>query len=194
MLFGILTLLTALAIAGVAAWFSIIGLMSIFSAAAMPIAVMAGVLEVGKLLTASWLYRYWDETGILLKTYLSVAVAVLMLITSMGIFGYLSKAHLDQAGESGDAFAIVERLEGKIAREENKIDILEDRIAGLQTGGGLDVSSSIQQQETIRDGAWDRVQGDIDYAQGQIQSIRDQLVIDLKAQDGKLIQIGRAHV
>jgi hypothetical protein len=191
MLFGILTLLTALAIAGVAAWFSIIGLMSIFSAAAMPIAVMAGVLEVGKLLTASWLYRYWDETGILLKTYLSVAVAVLMLITSMGIFGYLSKAHLDQAGESGDAFAIVERLEGKIAREENKIDILEDRIASLQTGGGLDVSSSIQQQETIRDGAWDRVQGDIDYAQGQIQSIRDQLVIDLKAQDGKLIPLDK---
>ena len=157
----------------------------------MPIAVMAGVLEVGKLLTASWLYRYWDETGILLKTYLSVAVAVLMLITSMGIFGYLSKAHLDQAGESGDAFAIVERLEGKIAREENKIDILEDRIASLQTGGGLDVSSSIQQQETIRDGAWDRVQGDIDYAQGQIQSIRDQLVIDLKAQDGKLIPLDK---
>ena len=189
MLFGILTLITALAIAGVAAWFSIIGLMSIFSAAAMPIAVMAGVLEVGKLLTASWLYRYWDETGILLKSYLSVAVAVLMLITSMGIFGYLSKAHLDQAGESGDAFAIVERLEGQVAREENKISILEDRIASLQTGGGIDVSSSIQQQAEIRDGAWDRVQGDIDYAQGQIQSIRDQLVIDLKAQDDKLIPL-----
>ena len=189
MLFGILTLITALAIAGVAAWFSIIGLMSIFSAAAMPIAVMAGVLEVGKLLTASWLYRYWDETGILLKSYLSVAVAVLMLITSMGIFGYLSKAHLDQAGESGDAFAIVERLEGQVAREQNKISILEDRIASLQTGGGIDVSSSIQQQAEIRDGAWDRVQGDIDYAQGQIQSIRDQLVIDLKAQDDKLIPL-----
>jgi len=189
MLFGILTLITALAIAGVAAWFSIIGLMSIFSAAAMPIAVMAGVLEVGKLLTASWLYRYWDETGILLKSYLSVAVAVLMLITSMGIFGYLSKAHLDQAGESGDAFAIVERLESKVAREENKISILEDRIADFLNSDGMDVSSSIQQQEDIRDGAWERVQGDIDYAQGQIQSVRDQLVIDLKAQDDKLIPL-----
>ena len=155
----------------------------------MPIAVMAGVLEVGKLLTASWLYRYWDETGILLKSYLSVAVAVLMLITSMGIFGYLSKAHLDQAGESGDAFAIVERLESKVAREENKITILEDRIASLQTGGGMDTTSSIEQQATIRDGAWERVQGDIDYAQGQIQSVRDQLVIDLKAQDDKLIPL-----
>jgi len=191
MFFGILTLITALAIAGVAAWFSIAGLMAIFSAAALPIAVMAGTLEVGKLLTASWLYRYWNETTVLLKTYLCVAVAILMLITSMGIFGYLSKAHLDQAGASGDAFAIVERLEGKVAREENKIEILEQRIAGLQTGGGLDVSTSIQQQETIRDGAWDRVQGDIDYAQGQIQSIRDQLVIDLKAQDDKLIPLDK---
>jgi len=189
MLFGILTLLTALAIAGVAAWFSIVGLMSIFSAAAMPIAVMAGTLEVGKLLTASWLYRYWHETSILLKTYLSIAVVVLMLITSMGIFGYLSKAHLDQAGESGDAFAIVERLDGQVLREENKIGILEDRIASLQTGGGLDVSSSIQQQVQIRDGAWERVQGDIDFANGQIQSIRDQLVMDLRAQDDKLIPL-----
>ena len=191
MFFGILTLITALAIAGVAAWFSIAGLMAIFSAAALPIAVMAGTLEVGKLLTASWLYRYWDETTLLLKTYLCIAVAILMLITSMGIFGYLSKAHLDQAGASGDAFAIVERIEGKVAREENKIAILEQRIAGLQTGGGLDVSTSILQQETIRDGAWDRVQGDIDYAQGQIQSIRDQLVIDLTAQDNKLKPLDR---
>jgi len=97
MLFGLLTLLTALAIAGVAAWFSIAGLMAIFSAAALPIAIMAGTLEVGKLLTASWLYRYWNETSIALKAYLSSAVFILMIITSMGIFGYLSKAHLDQA-------------------------------------------------------------------------------------------------
>lgn len=195
MLFGILTLITALAIAGVAAWFSIAGLMAIFSAAALPIAVMAGTLEVGKLLTASWLYRYWNDTGLLLKTYLSIAVFILMLITSMGIFGYLSKAHLDQASASGDAFAIVERLEGQIAREENKIDILEDRIASLQTGGGLDVSASIKQQETIRDGAWERVQGDIDYAQGQIDRLRDQLAVldkavnDLRAKGVEVITI-----
>ncbi len=179
MLFGILTLITALAIAGVAAWFSIAGLMAIFSAAATPIAVMAGTLEVGKLLTASWLYRYWNETSFALKAYLSTAVFVLMLITSMGIFGYLSKAHLDQASESGDAFAIVERIDGQIAREENKIDILEDRILGI--GGTVDVSESIKQQEEIRDGAWARVQGDIDYAQGQINQLRDQLGILDKA-------------
>ena len=179
MLFGIFTLITALAIAGVAAWFSIEGLMAIFSASALPIAIMAGTLEVGKLLTASWLYRYWHETSVLLKTYLSIAVVVLMLITSMGIFGYLSKAHLDQAGETGDAFAKVERIDGQIQREENKIALLEDRILGV--GGSIDVSESIRQQEEIRDGAWARVQGDIDYANGQIDRLRDQLAVLDKA-------------
>lgn len=184
MWFGILTLLTALTIAGVAAWFSIAGLMAIFSAAALPIAVMAGSLEVGKLLTASWLYRYWHDTSLVLKSYLSVAVVVLMLITSMGIFGYLSKAHLDQAGVSSDAIAIVERIDGQIAREENKISILQDRINGL-TGGTQDLSSSVEQQESIRDDAWAQVQGDIDYNQQQITSVREQLTKDLSALDAR---------
>jgi len=173
MWFGWLTFITAIAIAGVAAWFSIAGLMAIFSASALAIAIMAGTLEVGKLLTASWLYRYWNETGLWIKSYLTTAVLVLMLITSMGIFGYLSKAHLDQAALSGDAFASVERIDGQISREENKITILEERIESI--GGGIDVSESIRQQESIRDGAWDRVQGDIDYAQGQINLLRAEL-------------------
>ena len=164
MWFGLLTLFTALAIAGVAAWFSIAGLMAIFSAAALPIAVMAGTLEVGKLLTASWLYRYWHDTSLALKSYLSTAVLVLMLITSMGIFGYLSKAHLDQAGVSGDAIAAVERIDGQIAREENRITIIEDRIASIGNGG-FDVQDSIDAQIQIRDTAWQQVQGDIDYNQ-----------------------------
>ena len=187
MLFGLITLFTALAIAGVAAWFSIEGLMAIFSASAVPIAIMAGTLEIGKLLTASWLYRYWHETTLLLKTYLSIAVVVLMLVTSMGIFGYLSKAHLDQAGVSSNAFATVERIDGQIAREENKIDIIEDRILSL--GGSTDVSNSIAQQEEIRDGAWARVQGDIDYNQEQIENVRAQLKEDIAQLDLSLIHI-----
>lgn len=121
MFFGILTLITALSIAGVAAWFSIAGLMAIFSASAVSIAVMAGVLEVGKLVTASWLYRHWRETRFLMKTYMTVAVLVLMLITSMGIFGYLSKAHLDQAAEGGNNDLQIKRLEQQIVREERAI-------------------------------------------------------------------------
>ena len=179
MWFGLLTLFTALAIAGVAAWFSIAGLMIFFGGMPLSVAIMAGVLEVGKLLTASWLYRYWNETSLALKTYLSSAVIVLMLITSAGIYGYLSKAASDVSSDGAVAFAEVDRLDGQIAREENKIDIIEDRI--LSIGGSVDVSESISQQETIRDGAWERVQGDIDYAQGQIDRLRDQLAVLDKA-------------
>ena len=192
MWFGILTLLTALGIAGVAAWFSIAGLMAIFSAAALPIAVMAGTLEVGKLLTASWLYRYWNDTSIALRAYLSAAVLVLMIITSMGIFGYLSKAHLDQAGVSGDAIAIVERINGQISREENRISIIEDRIASLTGTQGLNVQDSIDAQIQIRDTAWKQVQGDIDYNQEQINSVREQLTVDLSALDTRLAALDEA--
>lgn len=186
MFFGILTLITALTIAGVAAWFSIAGLIAIFSASATPIAIMAGSLEVGKLLTASWLYRYWNDTGFVLKTYLCAAVGVLMLITSMGIFGYLSKAHLDQSAVSGDAIAQVERIQGLVARQESNIEIAEQRIEQLRSGTASDVSDSIRQQETIRDGAYSRVQGDIDYAQNQITNIRTQLTSELAAIDAQL--------
>ena len=185
MIFGFLTLFISLTIAGVAAWFSIEGLMAIFSASALQIAIMAGTLEIGKLLTASWLYRYWNTAGLLIKTYLTIAVLVLMLITSMGIFGYLSKAHLDQAGVSSDAIAAVERIDGQISREENKITILQDRISGLSGGSSTDVSNSISQQESIRDGAWEQVQGDIDYNQQQISSVRDQLTLDLQGVDAR---------
>ena len=173
MWFGIITLITAIAIAGVAAWFSIAGLMIFFGGMPMSVAIMAGTLEVGKLLTASWLYRYWNETSLALKTYLTTAVVVLMLITSAGIYGYLSKAVSGGSSYGAVAFAEVERVDGLILREENKIAIIEDRI--ISVGGSVDVSESISQQETIRDGAWERVQGDIDYAKIQIESLRGQL-------------------
>ena len=190
MWFGILTLITAISIAGVAAWFSIVGLMLLFSGMPLSIAVMAGTLEVGKLLTASWLYRYWNETSLLLKTYLTTAVVVLMLVTSIGIFGYLSKAASDQAGDIGDAVAVVERIDAQIEREENKIALIEDRILGI--GGSVDISSSIKAQEDIRDGAWARVQGDIDYNQEQIENVREQLKVDIAQQDSRLAELDKA--
>ncbi len=197
MFFGIITLITALTIAGVAAWFSIAGLIAIFSASAVSIAVMAGSLEVGKLLTASWLYRYWDETSIWMKSYLTIAVLALMLITSMGIFGYLSKAHLDQAAVSGDAIAIVDRVDGKIQRQRDFIELTQERIATINSDTGPDTSQSISQQETIRDGAWQRVQGDIEYNQGQIGSVRSQLQKDLAGVDTQFqtdLQSGNARL
>ena len=128
---AILTLLVALAISGVAAWYSIVGLMAIFAAAALPIAIMGGVLEVGKLLTASWLYQNWNRAPVLLKSYLSIAVVVLMFITSMGIFGFLSKAHIDQTISTGDNSLLISQIDNKIAREQNRVEDAEKVIAQL---------------------------------------------------------------
>ena len=131
MFFGILTLIVGLAISGVAAWYSIVGLMAIFAAAKIPIAIMGAVLEVGKLLTASWLYQFWNKTNTLLKSYFTVAVVVLMFITSMGIFGFLSKAHMDQTMTVGDNSLLIERIDRKIDREKVKITDAETVVAQL---------------------------------------------------------------
>ena len=100
MFLAILTTLTALTISAVAIYYSIAGLVAIFAAAAVPIMIMGGALEVGKLVTAVWLHKHWKRATWWLKTYLTIAVVVLMFITSMGIFGFLSKAHIEQTSAS----------------------------------------------------------------------------------------------
>ena len=122
MFIAILTLLSALSISGVAIFYSVIGLASIFPGAFWPVVIMGSVLEVGKLITASWLYRNWKHTRWLLKTYLTTAVVVLSLITSMGIFGFLSKAHLEQNLTSDTVTQRIEVINSKIASENNYID------------------------------------------------------------------------
>ncbi len=92
---AVLILATALTLSTAAAYYSIVGLIAIFAAAAIPVAIMGSALEVAKLVTASWLYNYWTRIPKMLKTYLCIAVVVLMFVTSMGIFGFVSKAHLD---------------------------------------------------------------------------------------------------
>ena len=121
MIFGLLVLTTALAISGVAAYYSIIGLAAIFAAATIPVIVMGSILEVGKLVTVSYLHRYWKDTNFLLKAYLIIAVFVLMFITSMGIFGFLSKAHIEQTTVAGDNTLKIERLNSQITREQRTI-------------------------------------------------------------------------
>lgn len=121
MTLALITLLSALSISAIAALYSLLGLAAIFSAAKIPVLLMGGVLEVGKLVTASWLYQNWNKTPILLKSYLTLAVVVLIFITSMGIFGFLSKAHLDQTIATGDNTVVIERIEQKITREETTI-------------------------------------------------------------------------
>ena len=168
-----LALITSIGIASIAAYFSVLGLATIFAGAFMGIVIMAGALEFGKIVSAAYLHLFWNKLNYF-KYYLVFSVVVLMFITSLGIFGYLSKAHSDQTGDTAVAQSVVNRIDNEIQREENKISTYEDRIESLG-GSKIDVSDSINQQEEIRDGAWDRVQGDIDYAKGQITSLRGQL-------------------
>ena len=121
MFIAILTLLSALSISGVAIFYSVIGLATIFPGAFVPVIIMGSVLEVGKLITASWLYRHWNQCRFLLKTYLTTAVVVLSLITSMGIFGFLSKAHLEQNLQSQSLTQRIELINNKIQSQETSI-------------------------------------------------------------------------
>ena len=130
---ALLTLITALAISAVAAFYSIVGLMAIFSASAISIAVMGVVLEIGKLITASWLYQNWKKIPRLLKYYLTLAVVVLMFITSMGIFGYLSKAHIDQGTGTAELYLKVERIDNSISSERKIIERAEKQIGMLDS-------------------------------------------------------------
>ena len=133
MVLALITLLTALGISAVAAFYSIVGLMAIFSASAWSIAVMGVVLEVGKLITASWLYQNWKKVPFLLKTYLTIAVVILMFITSMGIFGYLSKAHIDQGTGTTELYVKVERIDNRIQSERKTIQRAETQLNALDT-------------------------------------------------------------
>lgn len=124
MIFALLTLLTALAISAVAAYFSIVGLVAIFSSAPIAIAIMGSVLEAAKLVTASWLYRFWEVAPRTIKYYFTVAVVILSLITSMGIFGYLSKAHIEQTTAAGTTNVELKILEQRELILKQKIDFL----------------------------------------------------------------------
>jgi hypothetical protein len=115
-------LVAALSLSAIAAFYSIAGLTAIFAAAVVPIIVMGGILEVSKLVVASWLYRNWLEVPKMFKIYFTSAVIILMIITSMGIFGFLSKAHLDQAVPAGDVSAQVQIFDEKIKTQRDNID------------------------------------------------------------------------
>ena len=95
MIFLIILLLSALFISSIAAWFSIAGLVAIFPGATLAVTLMGVALELGKLITASWLYRSWQKANVLMKTYFITAVITLSFITSIGIFGYLTKSHIE---------------------------------------------------------------------------------------------------
>ena len=120
--FSNLTLLVALSLSSVAAWYSIIGLTAIFAGAVIPVIIMGGILEIGKITTTVWLRKYWNRCGFLLKLYLVPAVIALALLTSMGIFGFLSKAHMEQGITSGDVQDKIALYDEKIKTSKENID------------------------------------------------------------------------
>jgi len=122
MIFGLFTLLVALTISAVAAYYSIAGLCAIFAAAVVPIIIMGAALELGKITATVWLHKYWHRCALQFKLYLVPAIVVLMIITSMGIFGFLSKAHMDQGVTVGDSAAQVSVFDEKIKTERDNIE------------------------------------------------------------------------
>lgn len=130
------TLFTALSLSVVAAWYSIIGLTAIFASAVIPIIIMGSILEVAKVTVTIWLHEYWHRCRLLMKIYLVPAVAMLMVITSMGIFGFLSKAHSDQSLVSGDVLSRIAIYDEKIKTQKDNIEA--NRRALKQMDEGVD--------------------------------------------------------
>lgn len=165
MFLGFLVLLTALAISSVAIFYSVAGLVAIFSAAAVPIMVMATTLEIAKLVTTVWLHNNWKNAVWWLKTYLSMAVIVLMLITSMGIFGYLSRAHIQQTAQNEQNMQEVASLETEIQRQQALITKYESDIVSYENEGNdadTNIQSQIDKEQTRIDSAYTRIQPAID--------------------------------
>ena len=136
MFIAVLTLISALSISAVAAFYSIVGLATIFPGAYWPVVLMGSVLEAGKLVCASWLYRNWHITNLALRTYLFSSVIVLCLITSMGIFGFLSKAHLETNFQSNSNSQSVAIINSQIKSEQDIIDRQQDIIRRNSGAGG----------------------------------------------------------
>jgi hypothetical protein len=126
-------LLTGILLSFVSAYYAITGLAAIFAASFWPIVIMGTILEFGKIITASYLYRNWDILPFLMKTYFTIAVAILMMITSMGVFGFLSKAHIEQNASSGNVVSKIEIIDAKITRERERITAADNALKQLDS-------------------------------------------------------------
>jgi hypothetical protein len=181
MFLGLLTLITALVISGVAVYYSVSGLAAIFAGAAVPIIIMGASLEIGKLVTASWLHRNWKTAPFMLKSYLMIATLILMFITSMGIFGFLSRAHVEQGAPVGDVAAQIELIDEKINAKRSEIEQaktatknLDDVVAQYMLKGKDERSvaaanNARKNQQKERD----KLAKDIDNAQKEISKLQE---------------------
>jgi hypothetical protein len=182
MILTYLMLLVALCLSAVAAFYSIVGLAAIFAAAVIPIVVMGSILEVAKLVVTVWLHEYWRQVKLTMKLYLVPAVGILMLITSMGIFGFLSKAHLDQAVPTGDVAAQVSLFDEKIRTQRDNIDAARKALAQMDAAvdqtmarssdeKGADKAAALRRSQARERG---NLQTDIARAQAEIAKLNEQ--------------------
>jgi len=176
MILGLLVMITALSISAVAIYYSVSGLVAIFAAAALPIIIMGSALEIGKLVTAVWLHWYWHKAKWWLRTYLSISVLVLMFITSMGIFGFLSKAHIEQTAAAEEGVAQIARINDELGRQELIIQRAEQRIVEAEASvgkGNAEIQAQIDKEQERIDTAYDRIQPAIDEQATIIQNARE---------------------
>ena len=160
-----LMLAVALCLSAVAAFYSIVGLTAIFAASVISVVIMGSILEVAKLVITVWLHEYWQQVKITMKLYLVPAVVILMFITSMGIFGFLSKAHIEQVGVGQENAAQLQRIDAELRRQTDVVEKAEARARTLETSGtGADanVNSQISTEQSRIDAALARVQPAID--------------------------------
>jgi len=177
-----ITLLTALTLSTIAAWYSISGLTAIFAAAVIPIIIMGGALEFAKVITTVWLHRHWDRVSLKIKFYLSTAVVALAFLTSMGIYGFLSKAHIDQGIPAGDVAAKVSLLDEKIKIQRENIEVARQALAQMnaQVDQRLGRSASEQGAERAvvirrqQSGERNKLQKEIADAQKEISKLNEE--------------------
>jgi hypothetical protein len=180
--FVILLAASGLTLSAVAIYYSVIGLTAIFAAAFWPIVIMGTTLELSKLVAASWLKANWTRIPRLMKTYMMISVIVLMLITSMGIFGFLSKAHLDQSVPTGDVADKVALIDEKIKTQRDNIDAARNALKQLdaqvdQTLGrstderGAERAVQIRRQQTAER---NRLQKEISASQTVIAKLNEE--------------------
>ena len=149
MVFAILVMFSALSLATVAAYFSIVGLTTIFPGAFWSIFIMGTTLEVGKLVTAVWLHRNWKKSQRLIKFYLTFSVVVLSLITSMGIFGFLSKSHIEQESGSSSISSQISILDNKLNAIEIKKQSTQKQIESINKQKQEDTDFILKMNERL---------------------------------------------
>ncbi len=184
----------AIGLSAVAGYYSVIGMTSIFTGAFIPIIIMASILEASKVIVASWLYNNWNKTPFALKSYLSIAVVILMCITSMGIFGFLSKAHIDQTSSATEGLARLEQLSTQISRQEEIVLEAEQEIEKLETTGvnrDSEIQTQIDREQVRIDSAYERIQPAINEQNEIIAKEEQRLSSGLSLYKDQLTEIDR---